>query len=120
VIELNWTYRAKPVRVVDGDTIILLIDNGFYNREEHSIRLLGVDTPEIFSGPADERVRGQEAKSKTALWIAEAVENGPEWPLLIQTEKDKQTFGRFIAEVWSVASKLSLNAYLKQQGYGAT
>jgi endonuclease YncB( thermonuclease family) len=120
--DLDWVYRAKPVRVVDGDTIVLLVDNGFRNREEHSFRLLGVDTPEIFSGPAEERARGAEAKTETARWLAKAIELGgvgEEWPLVIRTQKDKQTFNRYIAEVWDADGEC-LNDLLRALGHGAT
>ena len=41
-----YTYRAKLVRCVDGDTADLDIDLGFYLTARIRCRLLGVDTPE--------------------------------------------------------------------------
>ena len=43
---LNYTYRAKLVRCVDGDTVDLEIDLGFYMTAKIRGRLVGVDTPE--------------------------------------------------------------------------
>lgn len=39
-------YRAKVVRVIDGDTVVLHIDQGFYSWTEQRIRVDGVDCPE--------------------------------------------------------------------------
>ena len=41
-----WTYRAKVIRVIDGDTVDVDIDLGFgmiYKKQR--VRLMGIDTP---------------------------------------------------------------------------
>lgn len=45
---MTWTYSYKvtPVRVVDGDTVDVMVDYGFNLQQLQRIRLLGVDTPE--------------------------------------------------------------------------
>ena len=48
---------AKLVRVVDGDTIDLDIDLGFYIRITERVRLKGVNTPEIFRVRKERRSR---------------------------------------------------------------
>ena len=42
-----WTYRAKVVRVIDGDTVDVDIDLGFgiWQKNER-VRIMGIDTPE--------------------------------------------------------------------------
>ena len=42
-----YRYLAELDRVVDGDTLDVLIDLGFYIRIKERIRLEGVDTPEL-------------------------------------------------------------------------
>lgn len=41
-----YTYRARVVRWIDGDTVILDVDLGFYLRSQQSFRLVGIDAPE--------------------------------------------------------------------------
>ena len=41
-----YTYRAKLVKVVDGDTVDLDVDLGFHTTLRIRGRLIGVDTPE--------------------------------------------------------------------------
>ena len=42
-----WTYRAKVVRVIDGDTVDVDINLGFgiWQKNER-VRIMGIDTPE--------------------------------------------------------------------------
>jgi len=46
-MQLSYRYRAELDRVVDGDTLDVVIDLGFYIRIKERIRLEGVDTPEL-------------------------------------------------------------------------
>lgn len=41
-----FTYKAKVVNVVDGDTIDVIVDLGFSVSSKQRIRLAGIDTPE--------------------------------------------------------------------------
>ena len=42
----GWYYKATVDRVVDGDTVDLIVDYGFNLKQKQRIRLLNVDTPE--------------------------------------------------------------------------
>jgi micrococcal nuclease len=92
--------RARVEKVVDGDTIQVDIDLGFYTSVVHRLRLLGVDTPEVNSRDADERARAQAAMAFTSAWLAEhaAHAQSTEWPFNMRTEK-ADSFGRFLADV---------------------
>jgi micrococcal nuclease len=56
-------YRGKVVRVIDGDTIVVDVDLGFYIWTRIHLRLAGIDTPELRSKDPDEKLRAQEAKA---------------------------------------------------------
>ena len=43
---MNYTYKAKLVRCVDGDTMDVDVDLGFHLTARIRCRLLGVNTPE--------------------------------------------------------------------------
>ena len=43
-----YTYKAKLKRVIDGDTVDLVVDAGFYISVHQRFRLKGIDAPEIF------------------------------------------------------------------------
>jgi len=86
-------YPARVVRVVDGDTVICEIDLGFRVRAEHSIRIAGVDAPELFSG--DRRAEGAISKEAARVWVDTHQADGDRWPLLLRSGKDT-SFGRWI------------------------
>lgn len=55
-----YEYRATLDRVVDGDTVYLVVDLGFHIQVRMSFRLLGIDTPEV---RGEERPEGLVAKA---------------------------------------------------------
>ena len=60
-----WTYRAKIVRVIDGDTVDVDIDLGFgiWQKNER-VRIMGIDTPESRTRNKIEKKFGLAAKAK--------------------------------------------------------
>lgn len=80
--------------VVDGDTYDFLIDLGLYQYAYVTVRLADVDTPEIFGAKAaEEKEEGYKAKKLAEDLILNK-------HCIIETYKDKQSFGRFIARVF--------------------
>lgn len=81
-----WTYPAKLVRVVDGDTVILDLDVGFrMKREGASYRLLRINAPEM--NTAD----GQAAKG----WLESFLVGKS----LCATTQKSDSFGRYLVEL---------------------
>lgn len=103
------TFRAYCMEVIDGDTFRLLVDIGFYNFSYVTIRLLDVDTPEIFSPHSpNEFALGMRAKEK----VQELIEHKQ---VIIATKKDATTLGRFVAVVsyWNGIGWSDLGTTLK-------
>lgn len=109
-----FIYRARLVRVIDGDTIQVILDVGFGlhlgedTRLPLTLRLLHVNARELHS---DQKDLAQADKKLVAEWMNNHT-NSP-WPLLIRTTKD-DAFGRYLAEVYS--DNESLNDYLLARG----
>ena len=61
----KYNYRAKLVRVVDGDTIDALIDVGFDIWFKKRIRFKGIDTWESRTRDLEEKKKGLAAKART-------------------------------------------------------
>ena len=61
----KYIYRAKLVRVVDGDTFDAMIDLGFDTWIKRRIRLKGVDTWESRTRNKAEKKKGLAAKART-------------------------------------------------------
>jgi len=44
---MDYKYKAKVLRVIDGDTVVFSIDCGFKIKYEAECRFYGIDTPEL-------------------------------------------------------------------------
>ena len=55
----TYTYRAKVIKIIDGDTIDVDLDLGFsvWLRKQR-VRLYGIDTPESRTRDLEEKKRG--------------------------------------------------------------
>jgi len=108
-----YTYHAKVDRVVDGDTIDLIIDLGFKITTLQRIRLRGINTPETYNVKKDseEYKKGMEAKE----YVLQRVEaNNQE--VIVETNKDVGKFGRYIGIIRFADSPVSLNDDLVAKG----
>ncbi len=104
-----YEYKAKILRWVDGDTLLVEIDLGFYVKREEKVRLARINTPELNS-EIPFRIR----RAKNARGVAKKFcPNGSE--VKIQTHKTKRDkYARYIAEVFFKGKNLS--DYLLKQG----
>lgn len=94
-----YTFKAKCVRVIDGDTIEIILQLGFETYAKRRVRLLGVDTPE----------RGQNNFKEATEFTRKCVEDKD---IYVQTYKS-DVFGRYLANVWYEDGQRSLNDDLK-------
>ena len=91
-----WEGRDWPAvvrRIVDGDTIVLSIETGFRISTEQSIRLLGIEAPEVFSGPPEEREKGRASRAYLESLAP------PGTPCTLRTYKERKTFDRYLGSV---------------------
>ena len=100
-----YKYKAKVVRWVDGDTLLCLIDLGFYTHKEERLRLARIDTPELRGA---EKERGKEVK-------AIVNERYPKDTMLEVESKKRDNYGRFIAEIYHNGE--SINQWLLDNGH---
>jgi micrococcal nuclease len=86
-------YKAEVKRVVDGDTIDVLIDVGFSMHYAGRVRFYGVNTPESRTSNLEEKKAGLAAKEFVEQWIAS--NNNI---VYLKTIKDKnEKYGRILA-----------------------
>jgi len=103
-----YTYRAVVSRVIDGDTVEVVIDLGFHITSTLRVRVLGIDAPELFSG--DGRDAGLKAKNDTIAWC-----DNVDYEVIITTSK-ADGFGRWLAEITDTDNN-SLTEHLLSLGY---
>ena len=108
----QWVYPARCLRIVDGDTLDLIVDVGYYLTRRDHFRLLDVDAPEL---RGIERPAGLAAQQFVREWIVDAGIGG--WPLVIQTAKDPDNFGRYLCHLWRVSDGRNLAEDIRAAGY---
>ena len=66
-----YDYKAKLLRVVDGDTVDAEIDLGFDVSVKKRIRLVGINTPECRTRDLKEKALGLAAKDRVKAILVE-------------------------------------------------
>ena len=105
-----YEYKVKEiVKVVDGDTVDIIIDLGFNLTKKERVRLSGIDTPESRTRDLEEKKLGLDAKEFLERRLHETKEK-----LIVKTEKDCK-YGRMLGEF--VIEDLSINEEMIDRGY---
>jgi len=90
-----YSYNAKVLRVVDGDTLVISVDLGFSTTVKKTLRVARIDAYETRLGK-----KTTAAKKKKGLagkqYLKELIEGKD---VVVQTFKDKGKYGRYIADV---------------------
>lgn len=110
--DTDWVPELLPVtivRVIDGDTVRVLL-----NGQEHTVRLIGVDTPETVHPRIDEEAFGKEASDFTR----QALEGKDAWLELDVGERDR--YGRLLAYVWTSPPETWSDAELRSSMHNAS
>lgn len=85
-----YTYKIHEVsRIVDGDTIDIVIDLGFNIHVKQRVRVAGIDAPEVRTRDLEEKRYGIEATKFAEQWFAENAGN-----IVVRTEKEGP-FGKY-------------------------
>ena len=112
-----YEYGCTVTRVVDGDTIDVILDLGFSILHKCRVRLYGIDTPESRTRNKDEKVRGKLA----AKFLEDSINNGKQVILRSKLKDSKGKYGRVLGEV--IVDDININQlmvkrYLAVKYYG--
>ena len=114
-----YNFRVTEiVKVLDGDTIDVLIDLGFYLFKKERVRIAGVDTPEKRTRDLEEKALGIDATN----WLKKKLEDtiaGDGDELTIRTELVGGTgkYGRLLGWLYINEDAISLNEQMITEGY---
>ena len=108
---------TEIVKVLDGDTIDVLIDLGFDLYKKERVRIAGVDTPEKRTRNLEEKELGIDATN----WLKKELEDvlAGDDELIIRTELHGGVgkYGRLLGWLYVGDEELSLNEQMITQGY---
>ena len=106
-----YEYKVKEIaKVVDGDTVDVIIDLGFGLSKKERCRIAGIDTPEKRTRDLKEKKYGIEATNFMTELLDKA-EN-----LIVRTEKDGK-YGRMLGWFYCDNVNGSLNNLMIEAGY---
>jgi micrococcal nuclease len=107
----DFSYRVNKVtKVVDGDTIDVVIDLGFDIMYKSRVRLFGIDTPESRTRDKTEKKYGLLSKK----FLQDNLKKGK---IVIKTHKDSETgkFGRILGEIF--VNNININKLMCTKGH---
>jgi micrococcal nuclease len=88
-----WHYRGSAVRIIDGDTFVLEVDLGFRVFHELSIRIAGIDAPEVTGATKEAGLAATDALHDLIGGL----------PLYVRTDRDRRSFARYVGWVYADA-----------------
>ena len=114
----RYNFRVTEIKkVLDGDTIDVIIDLGFDLAKTERVRIAGVDTPEKRTRNLEEKALGIDATE----WLKDKLEGAIDGDddLVIRTELvgGVGKYGRLLGWLYIGDSDLSLNEQMITEGY---
>ena len=103
-----YEYRAKLIKIIDGDTIDVKIDLGFGISLKKRVRLFGINAPETRSKDLDEKRAGLASKRRL-----EAVLEASDGKFILKS-KGVGKFGRCLGEI--LVDNVNINQLLIKEG----
>lgn len=117
----SYVYRARSLRVIDGDTLIANVDLGFGVEKGEPgieiplrIRIRGLYCPEVVKPweKADPATGGYLAAAHLHALVAQM-------PLVVQSYKDTRSFERWVCDVWIDGEEKTIAEQMIEAGMGA-
>ena len=113
-----YNFRVTEIaKVLDGDTIDVIIDLGFDLYKKERVRIAGVDTPEKRTRDLEEKALGQDATD----WLTERLDGAisGEDDLIIRTELKGGVgkYGRLLGWLYIGDETVSINEKMIEEGF---
>ena len=105
-----YQYKVKKInRVIDGDTVDLDIDLGFWITVSHRVRLKDINAAETRTLNLEEKTKGLVAKE----WLKKELSREGEW--IIETFKEDK-YGRILGTLYLVGDPVTINERMLNEG----
>ena len=113
-----YNFRVTKIKkVLDGDTIDVIIDLGFDLAKTERVRIAGVDTPEKRTRNLEEKALGLDATNWLKEKLNQTIKGEDE--LVVRTELvgGVGKYGRLLGWLYVGDSDISLNEQMIEEGY---
>ena len=105
------------MKVLDGDTIDVLIDLGFDLYKKERVRIAGVDTPEKRTRDLEEKELGIHATDWMKDKLTETIKGDEELTIRTELKGGVGKYGRLLGWLYVGDATLSLNEQMITEGY---
>ena len=113
-----YNFRVtKIVKVLDGDSIDVLIDLGFDLYKKERVRIAGVDTPEKRTRDLEEKALGIDATNWLKAKLTETIKGDEELTIRTELKGGVGKYGRLLGWLYVGDATLSLNEQMITEGY---
>ena len=113
-----YNFRVtKIVKVLDGDTIDVLIDLGFDLYKKERVRIAGVDTPEKRTRDLEEKELGIHATNWMKDKLTETIKGDEELTIRTELKGGVGKYGRLLGWLYVGDATVSLNEQMITEGY---
>ena len=113
-----YNFRVTKIKkVLDGDTIDVVIDLGFDLAKTERVRIAGVDTPEKRTRNLEEKALGIDATNWLKDKLNETIKGEDELVVRTELKGGVGKYGRLLGWLYVGDSDISLNEQMIEEGY---
>ena len=113
-----YNFRVTKIKkVLDGDTIDVVIDLGFDLAKTERVRIAGVDTPEKRTRNLEEKALGLDATNWLKEKLTETIKGEDELTIRTELKGGVGKYGRLLGWLYVGENAVSLNQQMIQEGY---
>ena len=113
-----YNFRVTEiVKVVDGDTIDVVIDLGFDIYKHERVRIAGIDTPEKRTRDLEEKALGIDATNWMKATREDTINGEQELTIRTELQGGMGKYGRLLGWLYVGDDNVSLNEQMIAEGY---
>ena len=113
-----YNFRVTEiVKVVDGDTIDVIIDLGFDLYKKERVRIAGIDTPEKRTRDLEEKELGIDATNWMKGTLEDTINGEDELTIRTELKGGVGKYGRLLGWLYVGEDNVSLNEKMIEEGY---
>jgi len=113
----QYAYRGYCERVIDADTLLLRVDCGFHVATTISARLRDIDAPERGTTDGTAATEYVRALLRPANLRWDTEDRREPTPLIVESYRDRQSFARWVCDVWLAGTGELLAGVLVNAGH---
>jgi len=105
-------YIKEIIKIIDGDSLIALVDLGFHLYLEKNIRLMDIDSPELRTLDEEMKAYGLRSKEKLEEYLTSG-----DGRIILDSISNKDKYGRVLGNLYKEGKDVTASEYMIANGY---